>query len=115
MKITVYYGANSEQELDRLRQHCGGSVFLKTAPNGWHLVAKFMDFFQKIQKETETGDRRPIFIYGFFDRIDEAIDIRTTIAALAALNRPVFVAVCSSYPKEKLQHENVRMLERESW
>lgn len=112
MKITVYHGMDSDQALDRVRQRTRGSVFLKTPPNGWYLVAEFLAFFQKIQEETKAGERSPIYIYDFFDHIDEAIDIDGTVVALAALERPVFTAVCSSYPKEKLQNKHIQVIER---
>ena len=53
-------------------------------------------------------DDRPIFIYDFFDRLDEAIDITPVLNELASLGRQVFISVCSIYPE--IKHEKVQMV-----
>ena len=55
-------------------------------------------------------DDRPIFIYDFFDRLDEAIDITPIFDKLSSLGRQVFIAVCSNYPIEKLKHDAVQIV-----
>ena len=54
-------------------------------------------------------DDRPIFIYDYFDRLDEAIDITPVLNELAALGRQVFISVCSIYPE--IKHEKVQMVQ----
>ena len=56
---------------------------------------------------TSRDDDRPIFIYSYFDRLDEAFDITLILDKLASLGRQVFISVCSGYPEKK--HEKVQM------
>ena len=60
------------------------------------------------------ADDRPIFIYDYFDRLDEAIDIAPTLDKLSSLGRQVFIAVCSNYPVEKLKHDAVQIVHAET-
>ena len=53
-------------------------------------------------------DDRPIFIYDYFDRLDEAIDITPILDRLASLGRQVFVAVCAGYPE--IKHEKTEIV-----
>lgn len=46
-------------------------------------------------------DDRPIFIYDYFDRLDQAIDMTPVLDKLASLGRQVFVSVCADYPEIK--------------
>ena len=57
---------------------------------------------------TSCDDDRPIFIYSYFDRLDEAIDITPILDELASLGRQVFISVCPSYPE--IKHEKVQMV-----
>lgn len=57
---------------------------------------------------TSRDDDRPIFIYDYFDRLDEAIDITPILDKLASLGRQVFISVCSGYPE--IKHEKVQMV-----
>jgi hypothetical protein len=57
--------------------------------------------------ESSTDDR-PIFIYEYFDRIDEAVDITPVLDRLASLGRQVFISVCSAYPE--IKHEKVQIV-----
>ena len=57
---------------------------------------------------TSRDDDRPIFIYSYFDRLDEAIDITLILDKLASLGRQVFISVCSCYPE--IKHEKVQMV-----
>lgn len=59
-------------------------------------------------------DDRPIFIYDFFDRLDEAIDIAPTLDKLSSLGRQVFIAVCANDPIEKLKHDAVQIVHTEA-
>ncbi len=60
------------------------------------------------------ADDRPIFIYDYFDRLDEAIDITPILNKLSSLGRQVFIAVCSNYPIEKLKHYKVQVVNTEA-
>ena len=55
------------------------------------------------------ADDRPIFIYDYFDRLDEAIDITPILDKLSSLGRQVFISVCAGYPK--IKHEKVQMVQ----
>jgi len=57
---------------------------------------------------TSRDDDRPIFIYSYFDRFDEAFDITLILDKLASLGRQVFISVCSGYPE--IKHEKVQMV-----
>ena len=59
-------------------------------------------------------DDRPIFIYDYFDRLDEAIDITPILDKLSSLGRQVFIAVCPNYPVEKLKHDEVQIVNTEA-
>ena len=63
---------------------------------------------------TSRDDDRPIFIYDYFDRLDEAIDITPILDALSSLGRQVFIAVCSNYPPKKLKHNKVQVVNTEA-
>ncbi len=60
-------------------------------------------------------DDRPIFIYDYFDRLDEAIDIAPILNKLSSLGRQIFIAVCSNYPTEKLIHNEVQIVHTEAY
>ena len=59
------------------------------------------------------ADDRPIFIYDYFDRLDEAIDITPILDDLSALGRQVFISVCAGYPCEKMKHGATKIVEME--
>ena len=59
-------------------------------------------------------DDRPIFIYDYFDRLDEAIDITPILDMLSSLGRQVFISVCANYPTEKLKHDKVQVITMEA-
>ncbi len=56
-----------------------------------------------------SDDDRPIFVYGYFDRLDESIDVTAAISELASLGKQVFISVCKNYPIQKLCLENVQI------
>ena len=61
------------------------------------------------------ADDRPIFIYDYFDRLDdEAIDITPVLDNLASLGRQVFIAVCPNYPIQKMKHDAVQVVNTEA-
>ena len=55
-------------------------------------------------------DDRPIFIYDYFDRLDEEMDIDPILDKLSFLKRQIFIAVCPNYPTEKMQHGKVQVI-----
>ena len=61
-----------------------------------------------------SADRRPLFIYDCFDRIDEATDLTPLLNKLSSLGRQVFISVCSAYPLEKVKHEHVQTVKTDS-
>ena len=77
-------------------------------------LLSFEKFLTTLKKDTNNGDFRPIFIYHFFDHIDESVDISPYINKLASLGRQVFIAVCSNYPIEKLKHDAVQIVHTEA-
>lgn len=52
----------------------------------------------RLSDAVKEGDDRPLYIYGYFDRLDEAIDLTPVFDVLSTLGRQVFVAVCHGYP-----------------
>ena len=58
-----------------------------------------------------SADRRPIFIYGCFDRLDDSIDVAPMLKKLTNLGRQVFVSVCPAYPIEKMTLDGVQTVE----
>ena len=63
-------------------------------------IENFNRFIEIVKEETAKGDTRPIYIFNFFERLDEATDITTFTDALAAIGRQVFVGISNSYPLE---------------
>lgn len=55
-------------------------------------------------------DERPIFIYDFFDRLDNAVDITPMLDKLASLGRQVFISVCNCYPTQKILCDKVQII-----
>ncbi len=70
------------------------------------ILAAFEKFI--IQCENKANDDRPIFIYSFFDRLDESIDISVYLDKLSTLGRQAFVSVCNSYPE--VCHKDTQMI-----
>lgn len=58
-----------------------------------HLLKSFREFLCTAGQDTEQGDDRPLFVYPFFERLDECIDREALIEELRGLNRQVFIAV----------------------
>ena len=70
--------------------------------------------FVKTADIASCADERPIFIYDYFDRLDEAIDITPILDKLSSLGRQVFISVCANYPTEKMQHDKVQVINMEA-
>ena len=59
-------------------------------------------------------DKRPIFIYDYFDRLDEGIDVLPILEKLAFSGRQIWIAVCANYPTKKLAHSAVQIVHTKS-
>lgn len=64
-------------------------------------IGNFKRFLEIVKKETEKGDRSPIYIFNFFERIDEAVDIAPFLDALASLGRQVGWLLLSTITRER--------------
>ena len=73
-------------------------------------IANFNRFIEIVKEETESGDARPIYIFNFFERLDEETDITPFIEALASLERPVFVGISNNYPLERFENGKVQLV-----
>ena len=68
-------------------------------------VENFLRFLEIAKAETRRGDTRPIYIFDFFERLDEATDIAPFIDLLASLGRQVFIGV-GNYPVERFENND---------
>ena len=73
-------------------------------------IANFKRFIEIVKEETVKGDTRPIYIFNFFERLDEATDITPFIESLASLGRQVFVGISNSYPLERFDSGKVQVV-----
>ena len=64
--------------------------------------------FIEIARE-ETSDTRPIYVFNFFERLDEATDIAPFIDLLVSLGRQVFIGI-GNYPIERFEHDKVQVV-----
>lgn len=80
-------------------------------PNSVHFSE---DDTREFVDKCNEDDHSPIFIYDYFDRLDEAIDITPILNKLSSLGRQVFIAVCPNYPVEKLEHDAVQIVYTEA-
>ncbi len=77
-------------------------------------LLSFEKFFTTLKIDTNNGDFRPIFIYHFFDCIDESVDVSCYIDELANLGRQVFISVSANYPSQKMKHDKVQVVNMEA-
>ena len=73
-------------------------------------LAQMERFLALLRKETEGGDRRPIYVFGWLERVDEAVDVTPYLDALASLGRQVFLAVDAAVPEERLAHPRAQVV-----
>ena len=73
-------------------------------------IANFNRFIEIAKEETAKVDTRPIYIFNFFERLDDATDITPFINALASLGRQVFVGVSNTYPIERFESDKVQLV-----
>ena len=65
-------------------------------------IENFKRFIEMAREETVKGDTRPIYVFNFFERLDEATDIAPFIDLLASLGRQVFIGI-GNYPIERFE------------
>ena len=73
-------------------------------------IANFNRFIEIVKEETAKGDARPLYVFNFFERLDEATNITPFIDALADLGRQVFVGVSNTYPIERFESDKVQLV-----
>ena len=73
-------------------------------------IANFNRFIEIVKEETARGDTRSIYVFNFFERLDEATDIEPFIDALASLGRQVFVGISNKYPLERFESDKVQLV-----
>lgn len=65
-------------------------------------IENFNHFIKLAKTEALKGDSRPVFVFDFFERLNDAIDITPFLEELASLDRSVFICVPPSYPAERI-------------
>ena len=65
-------------------------------------IENFKKFIEIARKETEKGDTRPIYVFNFFERLDEATNIAPFVDLLVSLGRQVFIGI-GNYPIERFE------------
>lgn len=60
-------------------------------------LRRFQLFLKETQRRSLLGDTRPLFLYNFLERLDEAVDLQPIFEALKATGRQIFIAVPHSY------------------
>ena len=73
-------------------------------------LLSFNNFIDRLLPE----DKRPLFIYDFFEYLDESIDVATYVERLIATDRQVFISVCDNYSKEKLKNSYFHVVDLEA-
>ena len=74
-------------------------------------IENFKRFIEIAKEETAKGDARPLYIFNFFERLDnKSTDITPFIDALATLDRQVFVGVSNTYPIERFESDKVQLV-----
>lgn len=58
---------------------------------------------QKLYDTLAAKDARPLFVYNFLERLDEAVDPRTIFDALNATGRQVFIVIPHYYNMKQLE------------
>ena len=66
-------------------------------------IENFKRFIEIARDETLKGDTRPIYVFNFFERLDEATDIKPFIELLFSLDRQVFIGIGNNYPIERFE------------
>lgn len=66
-------------------------------------LRRFSVFLEETRLRSALGDIRPLFLYNFLERLDEAVDIGEILKALATIGRQVFIAASHSYQIKTLE------------
>lgn len=82
----------------------------KIAAESDKVLAQFYRFIDDIQRQ---DDKRPIFIYDLFERIDESTAISSLIDMLKNTGRQVFIAIGEGYLANKLLREDISYINTE--
>ena len=75
-------------------------------------LENFLCFLEIVKTETQKGDRRPIYVLDFFERLDEAFDITPFLEWLDSIERKVFIVVPSTYPVERFNRYKTLHIEK---
>ena len=73
-------------------------------------IENFNRFIEIVKEETAKGDTRPIYIFNFFERLDDATDITPFVESLATIERQVFVGISNNYPLERFESDKVQLV-----
>ena len=74
-------------------------------------LENFNRFVEIVKEETAKGDdTRPLYVFNFFERVDESTDSTPFIEALASLGRQVFVGISNNYPLERFESDKVQLV-----
>lgn len=76
---------------------------LDTLGESAETLRRFQFFLKEIQRCFLLGDTRPLFLYNFLERLDEAVDVGRILKALNATGRQVFIAVPHYYEIKALE------------
>ena len=115
MKIQVFCNAPEIDDKDCDKRNCYNSHH-KYVKNDNYLgessfnIENFKKFIVLAREETAKGDTRPLYVFNFFERLDEATDIAPFIDLLASLGRQVFVGISNTYPIERFESDKVQLV-----
>ena len=92
--INILWGPDAEQIL---RELAGISPFVDGSrlPDGFDSAGDLL--LKKLRETLAKADARPLFICGFLERLDEAVDLCPIFKALNATGRQVFIAAPHYY------------------
>ena len=115
MEINVFYNTPNFNEtfLDELNCYSFLNKYIENKANLSECdynIKNFNRFIEFARTETQNGDTRPIYIFNFFERLDEASDITQFIDALASFGRQVFVGIPNNYPLERFENDKVQLV-----
>lgn len=71
-------------------------LYLSESDSLMHLIDEF------VLKNRQSDDDRPLFIYGIFERLDNAADVSSLLHKLNSLNRQIFIAAEDAELPKKL-------------
>ncbi len=108
---------DTEEYLDRLNmvnsrtcyvfEKALASIYKRIPSESDRMVAAFNSFINCISR---IEDDRPVFVYDFFDMIDESVDIRPFLYKMASMGRQIFVSVGKNFPHEKMEYKFVQKI-----